>query len=490
MKGFKLLTVCLVFYFLVPYLILFKFLNLNIQIDFSEALWAFKNSLYQSFISAFLVVFAGVPMSLGLFFFQKKWSQILQKLLLIPQILPSLFSALIGFTIWKPFPMGLTGIVLLFFLIHLGFTSVLLNTVTQEKLGSFALLSELYGIKKWRFFLKIYFPLLWQEILIIFLMVFIFCFSSFSIPLIAGGGKGTNLEVLIYEKIFINQNWSAALTLSLLQSLFLAVLSALLIRQKSSEKVEFHLSSYLKSSWGALIILIYLFMYLGGYGLGLSQSVSVLSDFQTYSLEFVAAALNSIYLFFGYLGLMSFLLLLWILDYVLNLKINFARNLLSFSTVLVGFTFYLLFPQTKFADFFKVPLAMSFLFFPSLFKGFLEKPLLLLKNQIIVARLYQVSLSQIIFSVLMPQLKRPLATAYSFLVIWFLSDFAIMKSLGVQTSTLGQMAESFLSSYRLSHAYLVTLMILIFWAFILLISYFIYFVLREALNVSYKKFKI
>lgn len=483
--SFHLLNFSLVFYFLIPYVLFFRFFDLTTELDWQEVGWAFKNSFLQSFSTAFLVTACSLPLSGGLFLISPRFYDPVKKLLLLPQILPTIFSILIAFSIWKPFPLGSVGIAFVFTLVHLGFAVVFMHTASVERLRSFPAVAEIYGVGRWVFFRKIFLPILKGDLFSCFLMVFIFCFSSFSIPLVAGGGRGTNLEVLVFEKIFINQNWSSAWSIGVLQSLFLTAMSLLLLRPKAVGKQEFTGGEYLKSGWGYVGVAIYLFIYLAGYGLGVVQALPEVSSFGSFSADIGLATFNTIKFFLLYLLLSFILLYTWLYDFVQNLKLNFANHLIAASTMIVGFSFYLTFPSTSQWDFLKVPIAMSILVFPVLFKSFLEKPLLDLKDQVITARIFGISCHQIVVQILLRRIQTALAVWFAFLSIWFLSDFAVLRALGTQTETLGLMAQGFLSGYRLSLAYLLSVYILLVWVVVLVLGYFA----KEVMRVAHKKFK-
>ncbi len=481
----KIVRYGLLLYFLLPYLAFLKYFNLDFHFDYQELAWAVKNSLVQSGITAVIITFLSIPLSLGLFATKENFAGVLAKLLLVPQILPTLFSILIAFSILNPFPLGTSGIIFIFILIHLGFATVLTYSGAQEKLGSYSIQSEIYGIGRFTFFRKIYFPLMKAELLTTFIMIFIFCFSSFSVPLVAGGGRGTNLEVLIYEKIFISQNWSVAWTLNIFQSLFVFLLSFFILKNRAFEQTEFIAGRYLRSKIGLAGVAVYLLVYLGGYVHGLGKSGTAFNQLQPFIEDILIATWQSFSFLIVYLAACFTLLYLWIYDYVKNGAHNISRHLISTSTILVSFSLYLLFPSTLAGDYFKITLAMSILFFPTLFKSFLEKPLDRIKMQILTAQIYGLSTGKIISLIVLRQIKRPLFLWLSFLVIWFLSDFAILKSLGIQRSTLGLMAESFLSSYRLELAYLLSFYILFLW-FVTMAAIFLSSGVIDVIN---KKFK-
>ena len=458
-----LISACLFIFFLLPYILFLPFFKWQIHVDLPEILWAAKNSLIQAGSAAALCVVVGSFLSFGVFQLSEVNQKIISKILLLPFILPVFFSILISFSVLRPFPMGHAGVIFIFTLINLGFTVYQITFAIRQKLGSFAAVSELYGISKFKFFRKILVPLISADLKLNFILIFLFCISSLAVPLVAGGGKSSNLEVLIYEKIFIDQNWDTAWLLILIQSTGVFLLSYFCLRNNSFSVKAFNSHGFIKSKLALFGLAIYLVTYIGGYTWNLIQAFSAASKLLEFQNEIIQSTLNTFLIVICTLILTVLILLLWIFDYAQNLRPNFVTHLISVSTILVGFAFYLTFPQAKLFDYLKMPLAFSIIFLPLLFKMFLEKNVESLKTQIIVAKIHSISYPKIILEILFPQLRKPLAVGFSFLFICLISDFAISKSLGTQTLTLGLMAQSFLMSYRLELAFLLSFYMLFIW---------------------------
>ncbi len=489
MKEFKpknLFRFGLLLYFLIPYFLFLKFFEFSFNLNLSEISWAVRNSLLQAGLTAAIVMALAIPMSQGLFLLSGKLQKTVLRLLIVPQILPALYSILIALSVINPYPMGSLGIIILFVFINLGFGTLLMFGATREKLGSLPLISEVYSLGRFNFFRTIYFPLLKFDLIMNFFMIFVFCLSSFSVPLIVGGGRGTNIEVLIYEKIFVDQNWPAAFSLCLTQALLIFGVSALLFRNRQAiEVTEFSSGRYLKSGFGLLLIGVYLLVYFGGYAIGLFKSLSYFDFIFEYRAELLEVTLFTTKALFLYLVVSFALLLLWLLDYLENFRFTPANNLISPSTVLVGFTLYLFLPVTKDFDIVKIILAMSILFFPSLFKLFLQQPIENLKQQLLISKIYGLSKPTIIFEIIFRQIPQKLYLWASMLILWFIADYALLKALGVQTPTLGLFSEKFLSSYRLALSYFMSFYILVYWL-LAMVSLFIF---QKVLYVTYQKIK-
>jgi thiamine transport system permease protein len=465
-------------YFLIPLIFFTTQFKPNFDIELNDLYWALKSSVTQATWASLLCVLLAVPMSLTLVSLKQKNYLWISKLLLVPQIFPALFTILITFSVVNPFPMGHVGIIILFVVVNLGLSSVLLAEAVKSKCAKYALVSEVFSISKIKFKLEVLLPLLKSDLLNIFFLVFAFCISSFSIPLIAGGGKGINLEITIYEKIFIETNWEQAFALGLFQTLFIFFVGLLLTEKSEAVPSSPMHSRYLRSYLGWVLITAYLLFYIGGYVKGLFNAFMYLEFLSQYLQELLKALLFSFYTLSIYLLFQFALLYLWLKDYLNNRTFHPMLNLVSLSTVVVGFSFYLALPANKNWDVLKLVLAISILSFTTLFKLFLEKPIADLQKQILAAQVYGLSQSKIIFEIILRQIRPNLNLWIFVSSIWFVSDYAISKATGVQTPTLGLMSESFLTSYRLPVAFLLT--------FVIFISVVLFvFVINQLLKAAY-----
>lgn len=472
----------ILFFFLFPYIALLKFFNFDVQLNFSEVWWALKNSLLQSSVAALICIILGYCMALGLFNFSTAQRFVVSKLVLLPQVLPSLFSIMIAFSLVKPFPMGHGGVVIIFILINLGFAAFQIHHAITTRLGNLALVADVFGISSRQFKRKVLLRAIWPDLFLTFILIFLFCFSSLSVPLVAGGGKGTNLEVLIFEKIFIEQSWDSAWVLMVFQTTFIFTVSYFLLKPQAVLAADFQPHRFYKSRIGFAGIIIYLLSYLGSYLFSLAEALLNYEGLG-YMPEIAEAALNSI-LFLLAVGAVCFgLFIFWLFDFVENLQHSPAIHLISVSTVLVGFSLYIFLPQGSFSDLFKIPVAFAILFFPALFKMFLQRNLEQLKSQIIAAKVFGISRRNIVQNIVLSQFRNPLFYGWVVLSIWCLSDFAISRALGTQSKTLGLMAETFLTSYRLEDAYIMSAVIMSVW----LISTFVLQIIFKGIYGNNKK---
>lgn len=449
-------------YFLSPLLFFIFQFRPSFEIPWSDLSSALQNSFGQALTAAAVCILLGSVISFGLFSLSPSLMRIVRQALLLPQILPVFFSALIVFSVFNPFPLGFWGIVILFVTINLGLASVLIHQAATQAVGPFAVVSQVFALGRLMFLRKVWWPLMRGHLLSTFMMIFVFCFCSFSVPIIAGGGRSTNFEMLIYEKIFIESNWSLAATLCLLQVLLVTALSVALIREPPEIYRELKVGSYIQAKPLLVVAFVYLALYWGVYIKGVIESLTQFSLLLQFREQIVDAFLFSFKALVVFTLLNAALLYTWLYDYVRNGQSwHKLIHFVSTSTLVMGFSFYLIFALRPAFDLTKLVLAASILFFITLLKVFLQKPVESLRRQIQVAQIFGLKPMTIVIEIVIRQL-RPQFLLWLFVIsLWFLSDYAVSKAVGLQTVSLGTLSESFLTSYRMQFAFAMTFFIFI-----------------------------
>jgi thiamine transport system permease protein len=434
-------------------------------------LTAFLNSFIQSSLVVLLCFFISIVSFRALYSFDLKKRTFVKNLLIAPILLPSIFSILIAMSLIKPFPFGMGGIVVIFFLVHFGYYFVALHEVVEAKIGQQFLVKQVYNIRALNFVRLILFPQIRRDIFNLSIIIFISCFSSLSIPLIASGGRSTNFELFIYETIFIENDWNSAIVLSLIQASILLCLSFFSKLFKTTTS-EISINEFgLKSPLSLIFVTSYLFAY---YGVFIFKTIPAFFLVKWASFDymsFVFSLANSFQLFL-ILGI-CFSLLVFCLSF-LNYQgrsVGFFKLFLMPSSVIVGFSFYLYFSVgSTTIDLLKMSLGLFVISSFGLFFNFLAPQLRQLRNQILVANIYEIDF--LIYSkyILWPQIKSLYVLCLSILLLLSLTDFAIIKAVGSQTETLGTFIFSYLSSYRLEWSYVFCFFTLIIWLIFLKLS--------------------
>lgn len=462
MKLDKLISYFIFAFLLLPFGIIFFQFRPNQLPEFSELWWALKNSALQSFFSALLSVVLGFVAALGLLGMSKRLRSISEVLALAPNFFPPLFILISILNIFDPFPNGLIGITIVHSFINFGLIAVLFARQMESKIGKFAELALVEGASRWQFITQVVAPILKPEAIRYFLFVFAICFSSFSIPLIVGGGRGTTLEVLVYEKIRLSSNWGEAFFLSAIQTVAIFLVSYFSSREvrvsKSNDELNFTL---LKQPFAWVLIYIAAAIFLVGYLQGLFEGLQVMSTLYELREAIAWATFGSFVMsFFAGLLILALLLLTAFVSENQKLKI-FLNGFVSPSTSLVCFAFLILSANDGLWPYLKIPIAFVTISFCTLYRmGWAEENEALVQ-QMNVARILGAKEWQIFLQIKLPQVL-PLAGLLSGLgSIWAAGDFAVSRILAHSDLTLAMMSETLLSSYRIHQASLISFFVII-----------------------------
>ena len=471
-------------FFLIPIIFLsYSFFNIR-ALDFNGFKKYFFNSFFQSSISAITVIIFGFIMSLGLFRFNHKQAAYLIKFCSTPVLIPSLISVMVALNMISPFPFGQIGVILVFNLVYLGFAACSFYLAIQQNLSYQIKTAEIYSIQKLDLLLKIILPNLKQQILLIGLIVFLGSFSSFTIPFMLGGKTGGNLEVFIYEKIYIQQDWSTVVFTAIIQIIFLYSISYFIKSQNTDESKENFSSKKLASNLGAAMIILYLGLYYGTFIFHL-LNVKTLSKMTTFiNADFLLILLNTV--IFYLVVVLGFFILFYIYSYLIYKRqnVNWLTTFTSPSIGVTGFFVFLYFASTQniFTEISKVTYIFLISYFVSLVFNFFTGGLFNLKQSMAVARIYHLNFSVYFFKIIVAVLRKNIINILSFLFLICFFEFSVFKISGSPIKTTGVVIYEFLSGYRIDYAYALSALIIVFWFFI--------FNLMEKFYVLFKKYKL
>ena len=366
----------------------------------------------------------------------------------------------------NPFPYGHIGVICIFSVVHLGFSTIYIANCLQARIKNMGLISKIYNLNRMTFFRRIVLPLICKDLAVLGLIIFLSCISSLAIPLVAGAGHATNLELYIFEKIFIEQKWNEAVILSVIQSaiLFLITWSVFkkngFVANQKTQFFNFSLSSVFSAACLVALITVYICAYLYKTAI-----VLIAADLNTlFDSEFAAAFLNSMITFSGLIVLFLFFLVVVIYSIYKKKHPQWINLFLSPSTILVGFGLYLLLPANQSGtDFFKMSFGLFILFSVGLYQTYLSPQLSELKSQLIVCRIYNLDLKIVIKNMIWPQMQKNIIFVVSLLFLLSLTEFSLLKATGSQKQTVGTLTFQYLNSYRMDQAYVISFTCLISW---------------------------
>lgn len=488
MRLSSFLGVLLILFFLSPVLILVAQFSLNLSADWQELFWALKNTFYQAAGSTLLAMIFATLSALGLLYLERtRWSFLLSSvigLLILPSLIPSLFVLISLFHMFDPFPMGLVGIVIAHAFIYYGVSGVALYFHIKSSINTYAEIAYLSGATKWTFWRRIAGPLLKTAFTIQAFVIFVASFASFSIPLVVGGGKGTTLEVLIYEKIRIGAEWSDAILIALIQMLLLFLVSLPLQNRKpmlSWEQKSFQKVSPLMGSSTALIL-----MMVPALGIVISYFWGVIESLSMISLSELSFIISSIHMWGTlWISLFTSLLLLALYAAILVLyKHNFLKAFLygyvAPSSALTSFAYLVFGSDSMWITYFKIPLVLTLLLAPMLYKLVWEPRIKSLESQRQMAWLLGSSDIEILKRIQWPQSEAVVWMTLALAIAWSAGDFAVSRMLSSRELSMGMLVDTLMSGYRIHLATVAS-------ALLIGVILLLYFLVKGVYYVSRKK---
>lgn len=199
-----------------------------------ETLWF---TTWQATLSTLLVVLLGLP---GAYIFARyrfPGKKVLQALFTVPFVLPTVvvamaLLALLGPRGWlnlalmrilaleRP-PLDIQGTLAAILLAHVFYNVVLVVRMVGAQWANMDVrlveAARTMGASRWQAFWQVTLPLLRPSLGSAALLVFIFCFTSFGVVLILGGGHYATLEVEIFYRTTYRPNLPLAATLAIVQ---------------------------------------------------------------------------------------------------------------------------------------------------------------------------------------------------------------------------------------------------------------------------------
>lgn len=469
----------LILFLLFPYFVLLLHVRGSYSVDWPELWWATKNTFLQAAFSGLGAVILGFVMALGLLKLKngrgKTWFSFCEWALWMPSLLPPLFTIVIFFSVLEIFPVGLIGVTIIHTGIYSGLCAVILARIMQDKYSRLSQVAWLNGASS-RLFLKASGRDIGLDLLGLFLMVFSVCWTSFSIPLAVGGGKGTVIEILIYEKLRLSDDWSQALSLALIQTVFLLGINfiygskQLPTTSESTSSMD-TASPVLQSKIGAAFVAAYILFFSLGFLVSIGSGWDKLFENDELLSLVQAAVFNSLALaLVGGFFCGSIILLICYpsnKEFILRL----IRSYLPPSTSLVAMSLIFFPTANPVLLFAKYIFGIGILSVTGLYRLGAEQAFSSLRGQIQMASLLGAPSFVIFKNIVFPQMLPVVLRLSGVGCLWVIGDFALGKILLAGDQTLPLLIEGLMSSYRMEAASVLTglmiamgaMLFLIFW---------------------------
>lgn len=372
-------------------------------------------------------------------------------LLLLPNLMPPLFVGLAWMNLVRPFAAsGLLSVVCMHILLNGGLVAIALDRLVRRQLGGVAETAWVMGARRSRFWWRVAWPLLRSDLACLALFVFSLCFTSFSIPLLVGGGRVASLEMAIYDSIRVDGRWDHAVLFSLMQSGWLLLLAWMLPRGFWPERAARRSLTFLgwqRVKWlpGLPMSLLVI-----GWCMGMQRGWSQSFDPRVLDQLF-PAALASLALGLG-VGAVLLVSFMWI-AYVSPKRWldRFLNGYLAPSPTITGFGFLLL-PGGGAWGFVKTILALALILMPLLYRWSVHSSLNSLLGQVRTARLLGARGGLILSRVVWPQAGPAMLKACGLGALWASGDFALSGLILGNSETWPLVMQDLIGGYRLEQA--------------------------------------
>lgn len=452
------------------------------QIDWSEFSWVLRNTLTQSLLSAFLGTALGFLVALGLLHIQnqkiKKW---VSAACFAPFYIPTLFFVLALLQLWNGFPKNIAGVIAVHILMNFGFSALLLHEGLVNKAGPSTDLAIVLGAKKWSYIRAVLLPLLRTDLLVSFASLFLFSFCSFSVPMLVGGQQVSSFEVMIYEIIRYQADWSAAVFISLAQSVFLGAVFILILKpQREERKTVFHSLEWISLPYTWWLSLIPTGILIAGYLFSFTQSHFWLHWNEVWQLPWLQALLTSVQL-----GTITALIALAIGSvasflYFTTPLTHFVRFYLGPTSALVGFGVLVWGHRLNLPEIFQISLAYLLVFQIYFLRTMIFPRIEELRKQHELAEILGASSWSFFSRITLPATIPALTQATALMVIWSMGDFVLINMIAKEQTSLAQMIERLTNNYRLDQALLLSALLGVF-------LFSLYHVIQKAGHVTHQK---
>ena len=480
----------------------------------SEWFSVFLSTFAQAGLSALLSLLLGVAGALGLCAFPSASPSKLhtktgfinlpaiQLFCLLPALLPPLVTGLayINVSEWFfRFPFSFYTVLSVHVLMNMGLVSVFFSRLLNQQASPLSAYAFGHGANRWLFLKTLLFFELRKDLLLLFLLVFSFCWTSFSVPLLVGGTHGQTIEVFIAEKLKDPATWPEAMALFALETSLVFVFFFLIYKNPTTHQtVELQANgsktngskitgkSPVKRFKGLSFVLqnvtlnqnptLYLlpcrpFILLpllpaGLILIGLLGGLPLLSlhsfwpDIWLIKGDIISAWTYSVLVGLG-AGFITFALLSLVAFCLFDLFLR--RFLIAWtgaSTAFMGFAFLLLGTDGLGAVWLKWALGLSLLFLPALYRLGGESVLGRLKEQAQVAKLMGAGYGMIFKKIIHPQCQQAFWFLSGVASFWAVGDFAYSSIVAGEHTHLALLIQDLLASYRLELATLLTWLLL------------------------------
>lgn len=441
---------------LAPFLFFCFYLNALSWPSDQNVMTVFFITAFQAGVSAGLSLLLAVGGSRGLLALSKwKYYFLIEGMVLLPCLIPPLLLVLSVVNLIDKvmiFPFGLMALIFTQTLTYTGLCTVALTRALLKQAPHLSEWVCLQTNSPWLFLKTLLKTVLFKDIITLFVLVFTASFTSLSLPLLTAGSSDFSLEFFIYEYLKDPQLWPQALSLILLQCVFIFCI-CLWAFSKSSFS-DFHFSykkiHLLPKITFAIVPFLALFLSLGG--LMLISNVKALHELVPLGSFIFFAGWNSLILSLGAGGLTFVFFILMALSFQNTKARKFIIAFVPPGVSFMGFALLILPFYGKVAVLIKWIVGLGLLLFPWMYRFRGERILEGLSLQVEQARFMGAGRGMIFRQILWPQIRSTFFLCAGIVSFWACGDFAYSLIVSSGHWNLSLLVYDFFSSYRLDEA--------------------------------------
>lgn len=456
-----------------------------------EWLSVFGWTFFQAFLTGLISLFFGLLGSRGILYFNAKYRSLIKACCLIPAFIPSLLFcvSLVNLTEqFLPFPFGLPALIFIQSLVSIGFSACIFSDTLEKEALELSEWSLVHGISSWKFLYTCAKTILKRDIKITGVFIFVNAFTSLSVPLLVAGSPHISLEFFIYENLKNPTLWPEALSLILIQMLFVfavCIWGFAFKREVFQRYIGEKRVCLIPIKWFVLIPLFPPMLYLTG--LFFSFSYEEMKRLLQLGYFLLSAVWSSFVLGIGVGALTILALCLMALSFQSISCRKFVLAYLNPGTTLTGFAFLIM--AWPLGVWFDWTLGLSLLLFPLIYRFYGESLLEKLEGQVETAKLFGAGWGLIFRDVIWPGCYKGFFLCGGIAGFWASGEFAYTLIVSKGEWNLALMVYDLFSSYRLERALQAAWLLLITSGLVLLFwSEVAVFIVRQF--TSHASFKI
>lgn len=421
--------------------------------------------IFQSLVSATFSIVAGLLIALS---YLKK-GPYLQKTLywgLLPQALPTVlvvYAYFKIFSLFETYPQSYVHVIIVHVLINMGLVAFLIFPHVQDEIEKKLHLMVSLKITVNKFFKLVVLGELAPTVFYVWILIFSFSLTSFTVPLLLSGNIPSSFDYLIYMKGYVDGDWASASLIGIIEFVFLGCLFLFRTQKLSlaSRNTNFIIlkdkrSMFYILNFLPLALILLSLLHFGDADIGRALN-SLRSDFSEIIFNTLFLAAWTIFFYS---------LIFWSQLYILKFESirKFHQFFWPLSPILLSFVILslsLIFIDSTGLKVAFSGLAISTFVFPIVFKFWIlpEYSNLIYFNQ--KSEVLGIAYPDVFSKIIKPYFLTSYKTSLAYVTLFAIGDFTLSGILLSDLKTIGISMRTYIQSYQLIEAQLLAIFLIV-----------------------------